>query len=367
MKKEFFVFIFVLPFLCFYIFSDSFNGIKSKKKTFITLEGSFNTLLGSQTEDWNYIQTKENRDDIAFYTSVYEKNKKAQFNTGYLFKIPKTIHVIWLGPRPFPTGSVKNIRSWLAHHPDWTFLFWTDRNRSPPCNGMEVKYIDDFAFDFLEKHFFSSKNWREKSDILRYEILYKEGGLYIDHNTLCVRPFHGLHKGYDFYACLETPHEEIDTFAVTVGNAIIGSKPQHPVIRGAIQSVLDRWESETKKFFMSDPLIQARLASHRSYIPLTLSVKKKINFVGNTDIIFPASYFYPKHHLPGFYSYYMSAPSFQKYKESENEKFFSSIIQFIKNRDMKIIRFDLLSLFALIGCLILYFLTRRKLKQFLGH
>ena len=153
---------------------------------------------------------------------------------------------------------------------------------------------------------------------------------------------------------------------LTVGNAIIGCKPMHPVMRGAIQSVLDRWEEETSKFLTLEPLVHARLAAHRTYIPFTLSIKKHINALGNTDIIFPAAYFYPKHNLPGFYSYYMSPPSFQKHKEGESEKFFSRIIKFFKYRDMKLIRFDLLSLFALIGSLILYFLINKDLKKILG-
>ena len=366
MKREILILILIFPILFFYIFSDSFYSLKKKKHSFITLGGSFETLLGSRTEDWGYIQTQEDSNDISFYTAMYEENKNAQFNSRFLFKIPKTVHMIWLGPSPFPIESVKNVRSWVAHHPDWTFIFWTDRKCPPPCKEMEVKYIDDFDFDFLEKPFFSSRNWREKSDLLRYEILYKEGGLYIDHNMRCVRPFHGLHKGYDFYACLEMPHEEIDMLRLTVGNAIIGCKPMHPVIRGAIQSVLDRWEEETSKFLTLEPLVHARLAAHRTYIPFTLSIKKHINALGNTDIIFPAAYFYPKHNLPGFYSYYMSPPSFQKHKESESEKFFSRIIQFFKDRDMKLIRFDLLSLFALIGSLILYFLMNKDLKKILG-
>ena len=62
----------------------------------------------------------------------------------------------------------------------------------------------------------------------------------------------------------------------------------------------------------------------------------------------------------------MSPPSFQEHKEGESEKFFSRIIKFFKYRDMKLIRFDLLSLFALIGSLILYFLINKDLKKILG-
>src|SRR4029078_2446346 len=96
------------------------------------------------------------------------------------YKIPPTVHFIWLGPKHFPPESVDNVRMWIAKNPGWKVKFWTDRKREAPCQGMEIAYVADFAFHCLEKCYRDSENWGEKSDILRYEILFQEGGVYVD-------------------------------------------------------------------------------------------------------------------------------------------------------------------------------------------
>ena len=207
-----------------YVFS---HGIKRNKKEHnpqVSFEDAFEKLQGSETDSWYYIQTERDHQDLERYKELYNKNYHHQFNFNPGFKIPKTVHLIWLGPKPFPSECVENIRTWVAHHPDWVFNFWTDRKRFPPCNGMKVHLLGDFNFEFLKEQFEESENWEEKAAIWCYEILYQKGGLYIDHNVTCIRPFHALHTGYDFYTGLEMPHEEIDSLALTIGTAIFGAK-----------------------------------------------------------------------------------------------------------------------------------------------
>lgn len=341
------------------------NNSKARKPadTKLTLQHPFEELEGSGTDDWNYIQTKRDYKDIETYRTLYKKNQAFQFNSSPIFKIPKTIHLIWVGPKPFPQSSVETIRSWKAHHPDWTFIFWTDRKRPSPCKDMKVRLVEDFDFQFLKEKYEESKNWGEKSDLWRYEILYKYGGIYIDHDARCLRPFHCLNTGYDFYACLEMPHEGIEDLAVTAGIGIIGAKPGHPVLREAIQKVLDRWDTVTQNFSASDPLVQARRVAHRSYIALTHAFNRGLNHPENIDIVFPACYFYPKHGLPGFYSEHLYGTSWHDLNESSNQRYFSQTLRNLRSRDAKIIRVELFCLFALIGCFVLYFLTNREIKR----
>jgi len=331
-------------------------------QTQLTLQDSFEKLQGDGTEDWNYIQTKRDYQALQHYSELYKKNFKHQFNSSPIFKIPKNVHLIWLGPKPFPSESVENIRTWMAHHPDWTFIFWTDRKRPAPCNGMKVRQLDSFHFEYLKERFEESNNWGEKSDMLRYEILNQEGGLYIDHDVSCLRPFHALHTGYDFYAGLEMPHEEIDSFALTVGISLIGTKPRHPVLRKAIQLVLDRWDDVTKRFSTSDPLVQARRVTYRTLVAMTYAFEEGIGHPGNTDIIFPASYFYPKGSATGFYAIHQYATTWHNLRETAPERFFRNMLRHIRDRDSKIVKVELLTLFAMIGCFILYCLINREIK-----
>jgi len=335
---------------------------KREQKAAITLEDSFEKLQGSETVNWSYVQTKQDYKDLEFYKSLYKKNYKHQFNSNPGFKVPKIIHIIWIGPSPFPTDSVESIRTWMAHHPDWIFNFWTDRKRPAPCNGMQTRYLSDFKFEFLQEKFEESNNWGEKADIWRYEIVYQEGGLYIDHDVICMRPFHGLHTGYDFYSSLEMPHEEIDSLALTVGISIFGAKIRHPILREAIQTVLGRWDDVTERFSSSDPLVQARRVTHRTLVPFTYACQKGVNSPGNIDIVFPAAYFFPKGLITGFYSEHLYGCTWNNLSESPNERFFQKIIRHLRNRDTKILHVELMSLFALIGCFIIYSLINREIK-----
>lgn len=363
MKKEFIFLLFIIPLVFFYVFSSHLKAGKPKFNTHLTLEDSFDKLQGVETEDWNYIQTKRDYKYLEYYKNLYSKNKQYQFTSDPLFKIPKTVHLIWVGPRSFPINSIQNVRSWMAHHPDWSFVFWTDRKRPPPCSGMKVKLLEDFEFEFLKEKYDESKNWGEKADIWRYEILYKKGGVYIDHDVKCNRPFHNLHSGYDFYAGLEMPHEGIDGLSVTAGISIIGTKARHPIIRSAMEKVLSRWDEVTKQFTANDPLIQARKVTHRTLIALTYAFDESLNLPENTDIIFPACYFYPKHGLPGFYSEHLYGTTWNDLRETSSQKYLLRSLAIFKERDTKIVRVELLSVIALIGCFILYLLVNRGIKK----
>jgi len=140
-KKEIILSLLICLLVFFYVFSDDLKKGKLKYNTHLTLEDSFEKLQGLETKDWNYIQTKRDYRYLDYYEGIYRKNKHIQFTLNPNFKIPKIIHLIWIGPRSFPIKSITNIRSWMAHHPDWTFIFWTDRKRPAPCNGMEVRLL----------------------------------------------------------------------------------------------------------------------------------------------------------------------------------------------------------------------------------
>lgn len=363
MKKELVLFLFICTAIFLFVFQSDLRKQTTTSISKITLQDSFEKLEGLETDDWNYIQTKSDFNDLEKFKALYKKNIQHQFNGSPIFKIPKIIHLIWIGPRPFPIESVETCRTWIAHHPDWTFIFWTDRRRPAPCRGMEVRTLDNFNFLFLKERYDASKNWGEKSDIWRQEILYQEGGIYIDHDARCLRPFHRLNSGYDFYAGLEMPHEEIEDHAITAGIGIIGARPHHPVIKRTIELIDERWDEVTKNFSSTDPLAQVRQVAHRTYIAMTYAFKDHLNLPGNTDIVFPASYFYPKHGLPGFYSEHLYGTTWNGLAESPYEQLFKKMIRLIRSRDSKIIRLELFSLLAITLSFMIYVLILIKGKK----
>ncbi len=363
MKREWVAFLLFIPLIFLYAFYPEKSPVEAVKND-VTIHDDFFTLLGRQTTVWKSYVRENDIEGMEQYRVLYEKNKNLQFESGPNFRIPKTIHFIWLGPSNFPRESVENVRTWIAHHPDWTVKFWTDRKRVAPCASMEVHNVNEFPFMKLKDQYYEAKNWAEKSDILRYEILFQEGGVYVDHDANCLRPFHGLHKGYDFYACLELPHPEVDSMTITAGIGIIGARPRHPVLKGCIETVEKRWHKISKAFSYNDPESRRELVLHRTYISMTHSLKENVDKPGNYDIVFPASYFYAKGPLPSLYSQHFYGGKWEQKAKKSNTKLFSSLPKILRETRIstkRIIKLQIFTVAILLGCFGILFKLRRSL------
>lgn len=88
--------------------------------------------------------------------------------------IPKIIHQIWIGPKPIPWTCID---SWKDKHPTWEHKLWTEKELEP------IKNL---------KQYNATPNLSGKSNVLRYEILYKYGGLYVDADSVCLKPIDAL-------------------------------------------------------------------------------------------------------------------------------------------------------------------------------
>ncbi len=81
--------------------------------------------------------------------------------------IPKKIHYIWLGGNPLPKIAEKCMASWQKYCPDYEIKRWDESNLNIDC----CEYCRQ-AYD--------AKKYAFASDVLRFDILYKEGGIYVD-------------------------------------------------------------------------------------------------------------------------------------------------------------------------------------------
>lgn len=125
----------------------------------------FKTLMGGNlipSEDW---------DRLGILYEKFLNNKSTEQ------KIPKKIHQIWLGE--MPPLQKKLIPKIIENHPGWEYKLWTfDNIKDYPLINQEL-------FD-------KTTNLGSKSDILRYEILYNEGGFYMDSDFEMVKSFDSL-------------------------------------------------------------------------------------------------------------------------------------------------------------------------------
>lgn len=218
-------------------------------------------------------------------------------------RIPTIIHQIWLGS-PLPEECQILQKTWFAHHPNWTYFLWTDTlPQTFAANVMVFKPrsfsdILTFLHDVAEKggifiidiaglafstrgHFDARSNYGEKSDILRYEILYHCGGLYIDTDFESLKPFDIFHHACDFYAGAdyESPY-------FLVHNSIIGSRAKHPIIDGCMNAI--RAQSKHQSSYTGTAVMM-----RTGPLQLAKHVAQHLSHSSDRTVIFPMTYFHP--------------------------------------------------------------------------
>jgi len=155
---------------------------------------------------------------LALFQKLYEQNLYPQKTAR---SIPKVIHQIWIGS-PVPKKYEQLMKTWESWH-GWKYKLWTDK---------EVKnlaLINRKLFDKLT-------NMGAKADVLRCEILYQEGGLYVDIDFECLNPafFDFASDQYDLFAGLVPLPGARE---IELCNGLIGVKKGHPLIKELIETM----------------------------------------------------------------------------------------------------------------------------------
>lgn len=91
--------------------------------------------------------------------------------------IPKIIHYIWFGDKPYPDKIKKCINSWKKYLPDYNFMLWNEET-------FDIKNQCDFV-----KEAYKLKKYAFVSDYVRFYALYKYGGIYMDTDVEQLKPF----------------------------------------------------------------------------------------------------------------------------------------------------------------------------------
>jgi hypothetical protein len=318
--------------------------------------------MGCDFPAWRFVQTPEDFENLHFFKTVYEKNIPFLGMKSTLLHVPKVIHFIWLGPKPFPRESVENVRSWIAHHPDWTIKFWTDRERPLPHKQMHLCQVQDLQFIKLFECYKKSDNYAEKSDLLRYELLYQEGGIYVDHDIKCFKSFELLCRTFDFYCGMEMPYQTSLSSSVLPTNNLLGSRPGHPILKRSMEWLDQEWDRIENQYPGKDKDAVINRISHRTFLVLGESFKRLANKEGNRDIALPSFYFNaPEERLAIFARHLYKGTWFEN--ESDFEKLVRERLMKISKKTNKILLGFGAFLFINVTCLILLFLRYRKNKQ----
>ena len=93
--------------------------------------------------------------------------------------IPKKLHYIWLGKNPLPEMVEKCIESWKEKCPNYEIVRWDESN------------LDINCCDYC-KEAYENKKYAFASDVLRYKVLYEQGGIYLDVDVMLYKNLDNL-------------------------------------------------------------------------------------------------------------------------------------------------------------------------------
>jgi hypothetical protein len=123
--------------------------------------------------------------------------------------IPRIIHYAWLGGEK-PDFIKRNIEGWHKLCPDYEIIEWNEHNYDVTKN----KYM----YQAYQK-----KKWGFVSDYLRLDVVYQQGGIYLDTDIEMIkRPDELLHQRC--FGCSDA------TFTMNLGSGF-GARPRCKIIR----------------------------------------------------------------------------------------------------------------------------------------
>lgn len=124
--------------------------------------------------------------------------------------IPRTFHQVWINDAcpVLPDAYSAYAAAWLRLHPGWGYRLWNLDNLDFPLRRPElIPRCGSYA---------------QVADVLRLEVLYRYGGVYIDTDFepfKCIEP---LLDGVRMFLCSED--------GVTITQSIIGAEPSAPLV-----------------------------------------------------------------------------------------------------------------------------------------
>ena len=184
--------------------------------------------------------------------------------------IPKKIHYCWFGGNPLPEKDQKCIDSWKEKCPDYEIIRWDESNY-------------DINKNLYMKQAYEAKKWGFVPDFARLDIIYNEGGVYLDTDVELLKNLDELLKNDAYMGT-----EEGGTY-INPGLGF-GAAKNHPGIKDLMDIYKNRSfikEDGTLDTVASPIMNTERLQMH-GFVP-----NNKVQVV-NGITIYPSDYLAPK-------------------------------------------------------------------------
>lgn len=138
----------------------------------------------------------------------------------------KIIHFIWVHPKTrghiaipknIPPIQLEIIDCARQTHPTWEIKVWQDP-------------IETDGF-LLEKYWSKANSGAQYADLLRLDVLYRFGGVYVDSDLRLLKPLDDLAQKFDFFIASEDGHH--------LSNGLIGARKECPILRHLIEQLVN--------------------------------------------------------------------------------------------------------------------------------
>ena len=178
--------------------------------------------------------------------------------------IPKTLHLIWVGDEN--KRPARCIQSWIDQHPGWTVRVW---------GNQDLAARDWINADHMKA--MATREWNGVADLMRWEILFDQGGVLVDADSFCVQPLPDWMLECEAFTCWENELARPGLLAA----GYLGTIPRSPFLAGLIDGIRQK------------PTVIDRMA-WETVGPLHFTETWKRMGYGNLTIL-PSHFFIPRH------------------------------------------------------------------------
>lgn len=149
--------------------------------------------------------------------------------------IPKKIHYCWFGGTEYPLLVKKCMETWDKFFPDFEFKLWNESNYSIEGNPVIKKA-------------YLNKNWAFVSDYVRLDVLYREGGIYLDTDVEVINSFSSLLEENCFIGYSQKRF---------VNNAVMGGVAGHYFFKEAMEFMIELFVKD--KMQITSPRVSTKI------------------------------------------------------------------------------------------------------------
>lgn len=137
-------------------------------------------------------------------------------------RLPRVAHLIWFGP-PIPEAYLGEVEQLQRLNPRWRIRWWHEDQVD------RLRLVNRALFRDAPNLVPSDSVFQLQSDLARYEILHRFGGLYIDTDYRWQRPLSTVLRRED--RCVTAWERQ----GRHVANGFIAATPAHPILGRAVE------------------------------------------------------------------------------------------------------------------------------------